>query len=103
MDLVFAPRQIEVWPIEKLRPYAKNAKIRGAKHSKDEPNYEDLRNITTQPSTMSCSRYRALAPSPMPKACFCPLAIENGWSRLFCRKNVCTFLKPHKFLHPLVL
>ena len=29
MDLVFAPRQIEVWPIEKLRPYAKNAKIHG--------------------------------------------------------------------------
>ena len=29
MDLVFAPRQIELWPIEKLRPYAKNAKIHG--------------------------------------------------------------------------
>ncbi len=29
MDLVFAPRQIEVWPIERLRPYAKNAKIHG--------------------------------------------------------------------------
>ena len=29
MDLVFAPRQIEVWPIEQLRPYAKNAKIHG--------------------------------------------------------------------------
>jgi len=29
MDLVFAPSQIELWPIEKLRPYAKNAKIHG--------------------------------------------------------------------------
>ena len=29
MDLVFEPRQIELWPIEKLRPYAKNAKIHG--------------------------------------------------------------------------
>ena len=29
MDLVFAPRQIELWPLEKLRPYAKNAKIHG--------------------------------------------------------------------------
>jgi len=29
MDLVFAPRQIELWPIEKLRPYVKNAKIHG--------------------------------------------------------------------------
>ncbi len=29
MDLVFAPRQIETWPIDKLCPYAKNAKIHG--------------------------------------------------------------------------
>ncbi|MDE4146932.1 site-specific DNA-methyltransferase [Phaeobacter gallaeciensis] len=29
MDLVFAPRQIELWPIEKLRLYDKNAKIHG--------------------------------------------------------------------------
>ena len=30
MDLTFAPRQIEFWPIERLRPYARNAKIHGA-------------------------------------------------------------------------
>jgi DNA modification methylase len=29
MDLVFAPSEIETWPIEKLRPYARNAKIHG--------------------------------------------------------------------------
>ena len=29
MDLVFAPRQIETWPIDRLRPYARNAKIHG--------------------------------------------------------------------------
>jgi ParB-like nuclease family protein len=29
MDLVFAPREIETWPIEKLRPYARNAKMHG--------------------------------------------------------------------------
>ena len=29
MDLVFAPSQIETWPVEKLRPYARNAKIHG--------------------------------------------------------------------------
>jgi hypothetical protein len=27
MDLVFAPSEIETWPIEKLRPYARNAKM----------------------------------------------------------------------------
>ena len=27
MDLVFAPSQIETWPIDRLRPYARNAKI----------------------------------------------------------------------------
>jgi len=27
MDLVFAPSQIEIWPIDRLRPYARNAKI----------------------------------------------------------------------------
>ena len=27
MDLVFAPSQIETWPIGRLRPYARNAKI----------------------------------------------------------------------------
>ncbi|MEZ5726337.1 MAG: site-specific DNA-methyltransferase [Paracoccaceae bacterium] len=27
MDLTFAPRQIEFWPIERLRPYARNAKM----------------------------------------------------------------------------
>ncbi|MBL4766536.1 MAG: site-specific DNA-methyltransferase [Rhodobacteraceae bacterium] len=27
MDLVFAPSEIEIWPIEKLRPYARNAKL----------------------------------------------------------------------------
>ncbi|MBJ6372740.1 site-specific DNA-methyltransferase [Sedimentitalea arenosa] len=27
MDLVFAPRQIESWPIDRLRPYAQNAKM----------------------------------------------------------------------------
>ncbi|WP_411957172.1 DNA methyltransferase [Paracoccus homiensis] len=30
MDLAFAPRQIEFWPIERLRPYARNAKLHGA-------------------------------------------------------------------------
>jgi hypothetical protein len=29
MDLVFAPRQIETWPIDRLRPYARNAKQHG--------------------------------------------------------------------------
>ena len=29
MDLVFAPSQIETWLIDRLRPYARNAKIRG--------------------------------------------------------------------------
>ena len=26
MDLVFAPSEIETWPIDRLRPYARNAK-----------------------------------------------------------------------------
>lgn len=30
MDLAFAPRQIEFWPIERLHPYARNAKMHGA-------------------------------------------------------------------------
>ena len=30
MDLVFAPSQIETWPIDRLRPYARNAKIHGS-------------------------------------------------------------------------
>ena len=30
MDLVFAPSQIESWPIARLRPYARNAKTHGA-------------------------------------------------------------------------
>ncbi len=29
MDLVFAPSQIEAWPIARLRPYARNAKMHG--------------------------------------------------------------------------
>ena len=29
MDLVFTPSQIESWPIDRLRPYARNAKIHG--------------------------------------------------------------------------
>ena len=29
MDLVFTPSQIETWPIKRLRPYARNAKIHG--------------------------------------------------------------------------
>jgi ParB-like chromosome segregation protein Spo0J len=29
MDLVFAPSQIEIWPIDRLRPYVRNAKIHG--------------------------------------------------------------------------
>ena len=29
MDRVFAPSQIETWPIDRLRPYARNAKIHG--------------------------------------------------------------------------
>jgi len=29
MDLVFAPSQIETWPIDRLRPYVRNAKIHG--------------------------------------------------------------------------
>ena len=29
MDLVFAPSQIETWLIDRLRPYARDAKIRG--------------------------------------------------------------------------
>lgn len=29
MDLAFAPREIETWPLERLRPYAKNAKMHG--------------------------------------------------------------------------
>ena len=27
MDLVFAPSQIETWPIDRLRPYIRNAKM----------------------------------------------------------------------------
>jgi DNA modification methylase len=30
MDLVFAPSEIETWPIEKLRPYVRNAKMHGS-------------------------------------------------------------------------
>ena len=30
MDLVFAPSQIESWPIDRLRPYARNAKMHDA-------------------------------------------------------------------------
>jgi len=30
MDLVFAPKQIETWPIDRLRPYARNAKMHDA-------------------------------------------------------------------------
>lgn len=29
MDLVFASSQIETWPLDRLRPYARNAKIHG--------------------------------------------------------------------------
>jgi DNA modification methylase len=29
MDLVFAPNQVESWPIARLRPYARNAKMHG--------------------------------------------------------------------------
>ena len=29
MDLVFAPSQVESWPIARLRPYARNAKMHG--------------------------------------------------------------------------
>ena len=29
MDLVFTPSQIEIWPLDRLRPYARNAKIHG--------------------------------------------------------------------------
>jgi len=29
MDLVFAPSQIETWPITRLRPYVRNAKMHG--------------------------------------------------------------------------
>ncbi len=29
MDLVFAPSQVESWPIDRLRPYARNAKMHG--------------------------------------------------------------------------
>ena len=29
MDLVFAPSEIETWPIDRLRPYARNAKTHG--------------------------------------------------------------------------
>ena len=29
MDLVFAPSEIETWPIDRLRPYARNAKMHG--------------------------------------------------------------------------
>ena len=29
MDLVFTPSQIETWPLDRLRPYARNAKIHG--------------------------------------------------------------------------
>jgi hypothetical protein len=29
MDLVFAPSQIESWPIYRLHPYARNAKMHG--------------------------------------------------------------------------
>jgi len=32
MDLVFAPKEIETWPIDRLRPYARNAKT----HSTDQ-------------------------------------------------------------------
>ena len=30
MDLVFAPSEIETWPIERLHVYAKNAKMHGS-------------------------------------------------------------------------
>jgi DNA modification methylase len=30
MDLVFAPSQVESWPIARLRPYARNAKMHGS-------------------------------------------------------------------------
>ena len=30
MDLVFAPSEIETWPIDRLRPYAHNAKMHDA-------------------------------------------------------------------------
>jgi len=30
MDLVFTPSQIETWPLDRLRPYARNAKIHGS-------------------------------------------------------------------------
>ena len=29
MDLVFAPSEIETWPIDRLRPYVRNAKVHG--------------------------------------------------------------------------
>ena len=30
MDLAFAPSQMELWPLDRLRPYTRNAKIHGA-------------------------------------------------------------------------
>ncbi|PRY24832.1 ParB-like nuclease family protein [Aliiruegeria haliotis] len=30
MDLVFSPDRIETWPVERLRPYAGNAKMHGS-------------------------------------------------------------------------
>jgi hypothetical protein len=29
MDLVFAPRHVETWLLDRLRPYARNAKMHG--------------------------------------------------------------------------
>ncbi|PRY19512.1 hypothetical protein CLV78_1211, partial [Aliiruegeria haliotis] len=29
MDLVFSPDRIETWPVDRLRPYAGNAKMHG--------------------------------------------------------------------------
>ena len=30
MTLAFAPERIETWPLARLQPYAKNAKVHGA-------------------------------------------------------------------------
>jgi hypothetical protein len=32
MTLAFAPERIEQWPLARLQPYAKNAKLHGADH-----------------------------------------------------------------------
>ena len=61
MDLVFAPSEIETWPIDRLRPYARNAKV----HGDDQvakmvlPDEFELVSIWTETLTLMLCRDRA--------------------------------------------